>query len=48
MGDPNDHSLGRTVDAKPIAQINTRGRSPVIICACIPAQTLFHFQIISV
>ena len=34
------HSLGRAMDAKPIAQINTRGKSPVIICACTRAQTL--------
>ena len=32
------HSLGRAMDAKPIAQINTRGKFPVIICACTRAR----------
>ena len=31
------HSFGRAMDAKPIAQINTQGKSPVIICACTRA-----------
>ena len=34
------HLLGRAMDAKPIAQINTRGKSPVIICAGTPRANL--------
>ena len=34
------HSLGRAIEVKSIAQINTRGKSSVIICACTRAQAL--------